>query len=58
MPKFDVLIVEKSSKEVLAKWKNVSAKRAERIVRKWKSLRIKGTLAFASVSRELLRRLH
>lgn len=58
MAKFDVLIVEKSSQNVVAKWNGVSARRAKRIVRKWRSLRVRGTSVCVSASRALLRRLH
>ena len=58
MAKFDVSIVEKSSRDVVAKWSKVSAKRAGWIVRQWQDKKLKGTSVSVSVSRELSRRLH
>jgi hypothetical protein len=58
MPKVDVLIVDKPTKKVLAVWKSVSSKRAGRIARKWRRMKIKETSVCVFSRASLLRRLH
>jgi hypothetical protein len=53
MPKFDVLIVDKPTKKILANWQNVSRRRARWIAQTWRKKRIKGTSVCVS-SRALL----